>query len=325
MTGGAAFSPAFDAREVARRPLSYRDGACTVSDRAAHVRAGSAVVRVGPRTLAIVQDDASFVAWVDTDAWVVTDTALPSPSGVRQFDDGRGNKAGKLDLEAALFVPSARLLVAFGSGSTARRERVALVPTDGVAPPRVVEAPLLYATLRGTAAFAGSELNVEGATVHEGDVVFFQRGNGLGPAVDATGRMALGPLLAHLAGDGACPPLTRIASWNLGALGGVRLTFTDGTVDAGGHLAFAASAEASPDATRDGPVAGSVLGRLDERTGATVLGRLLGRDGAPLRDKVEGLAFDPSDAARAFAVVDSDAPDVPCVLLELALGDGWSR
>ena len=42
----------------------------------------------------------------------------------------------------------------------------------------LIAAPRLYAALRGVAAFAGSELNVEGAAAIDGRVRLFNRGNG---------------------------------------------------------------------------------------------------------------------------------------------------
>src|SRR5215207_7995120 len=88
--------PALGARVVRRTPLRYRDGDDASLDRPAHVRAGSGLAWVdtsrGPR-LAVVQDDAHFVALVDPRDGLAEAIALPpGPGGLRQFDDGRGNK-----------------------------------------------------------------------------------------------------------------------------------------------------------------------------------------------------------------------------------------
>src|SRR5690606_17272693 len=101
------------------------------------------------------------------------------------------------------------------------------------------------------------------------DVMFFQRGNGaprggLRP-VDATARVSLADLVGYLESGAPCPPLRDVSAWDLGALEGVRLTFTDAAIGPRGEIAFVACAEASPDATRDGPVSGVALGRLDDR------------------------------------------------------------
>lgn len=330
----ARVEPSLAARVVRRRPLFYARGADASLDRPLHVRAGSALARIGPGALAIVQDDASFVALVDLARGAVDDLPLPSPSGVRQFDELRGNKDDKLDLEAAVYLEEAGRLVAFGSGSSPKRERVVLVgglgaPSTANPTVEIADAPELYAMMRADRAFSGSELNVEGAAVDGEDIVFFQRGNGAGAAVDATARVAAGALVDWLVGRarggaGAPPPLVGVVAWDLGATdAGTRLTFTDGARAPRGGLAFLACAEASPDATRDGPVSGVVVGRLDDRERSCTFGVVLDERGAPLLDKAEGLAFDPDDARHAWAVVDKDDPGCPSELLDLALGDGW--
>lgn len=157
----AVLDSALSARVVARRPLVYTEGADARLDRPAHVRAASALVRLGSRTL-IVQDDALWLADLDP-AGHVHAVALPSgPDGLRLFGADRGNKRDKPDFEACASLPSEKgpLLALFGSGSTRRRERITLVGTEG---PRIVEATAFYEALRGEVAFAGAELNIEGA------------------------------------------------------------------------------------------------------------------------------------------------------------------
>jgi hypothetical protein len=337
----ARVEPSLGARVIGRTSLLYARGADRSLDRPAHVRAGSALARLGGQRLAVVQDDACFVAILDgvggpRAAVAVRDVQLPATEGVRLFDDTRGNKKLKLDLEACLVVDDGALLVAFGSGSTDARERVVLIEEPGTPDPRVVmvEARTLYATLRGNAELAGSELNVEGAAIADDDVLLFQRGNGA-PAggrlpVDATARLDRRALLAYLQGlrDPAhappCPPLRDVRQWDLGTIDGVRLTFTDGVAMRGRWTGFLACAEASPDATRDGPVSGVALGRLDDRDQVAELAPITDERGAPLRDKAEGLTFDDADPRRAWLVVDRDDPAAPAELLELTLGDGWA-
>lgn len=306
------FDDTLSARVVARRPLFYARGADAAEDRPAHVRAGSAIASLGER-LVVVQDDASFFALLDRDGTVL-DVALPSTDGVRQFDKRRGNKAKKLDLEACLVHDGA--LYAFGSGSTSERERV-VVLREGVV--QVKEARALYAMLRGEPAFAGSELNVEGAARVGDDVVLFQRGNGAPHGgilpVDATARLDARALALHLEHGASLPPLRDVTPWTLGHAGGVRLTFTDGATTPGGALAFLACAEDSPDAVEDGPVTGVAVGLVGDADARLTL--VLDEAGRPLLDKAEGLAF--TSATQAFVVVDKDDPTIASELLELAL------
>jgi len=78
----------------------------------------------------------------------------------------------------------------------------------------------------------------------------------------------------------------------------------------------------SADAVADGPVAGTVLGVFaPEGPARTCVVR--DERGARLRAKVEGLALDPADPRRSFAVVDPDDPHEPAALLELALDGPW--
>jgi hypothetical protein len=121
-----------------------------------------------------------------------------------------------------------------------------------------------------------------------------------------------------------CPPLRDVVAWELGAAEGTRLTFTDGVSTRTRWTAFLACAEASPDATRDGPVSGVAVGRLDPRAREAELAMIVDEHGAPLLDKAEGIALDDEDVRRAWLVVDRDDPDAPAELLELRLGEGWT-
>ncbi len=125
----ARLDPALAATIVSRRPLHYRASAHPSLDRPPHVRAGSSLTWVGNR-LGLVQDDANFVALVDPRSGLSRSIALPAgEEGKRHFDDARGNKRFKLDLEACCTIegPSGTLLLALGSGSKKRRRRVVTV------------------------------------------------------------------------------------------------------------------------------------------------------------------------------------------------------
>lgn len=293
---------------VARTPLFYAEGPSPQHDRPAHVRAGSGLAWRG-ESLVVVQDDALFLAHVDPKTGRATAEALPSIGGQRQFDKGRGNKMAKADLEAVCVFETGEL-VAFGSGSSPRRESVVLED-------ELVAANGLYAALRAEKGFSGCELNVEGATVHAGDLVLFNRGNGSPKdlACDASVRLAAAPFLSWLRGKGKLPPLRDVTRYELGTIDGVRLTFTDAAVR-GGSLAYLAAAEESPDAIEDGPVAGTALGWI---TGDEVRYCVIEERGEPFREKAEGLALDPRDESLAWIVLDKDEPDAPAELCRLEL------
>lgn len=276
------------------------------------------------RHLAIVQDDASFLALVDP--FEPSDVrAIPYGSGViRTFDEARGNKAHKLDLEACLSLPERDLFLGFGSGSTARRESVLVARALGPSPQlRVVHAPQLYAMLRANVGFAGSELNVEGVACVGDRVRMFNRGNGAPRGeiqpIDASLDFSLDALLAHLLDGAPLPQPSEPVRYDLGQVDGVRLGFTD-AVAVGERVFYLAAAEASPDAYRDGPVAGVVVGVID---GERVRCARVLANGAPFDGKAEGVVFDPSDPRRGFLVIDRDAPDAPAELLRLELSGPW--
>ncbi|MCK6506291.1 hypothetical protein L6R53_23445 [Myxococcota bacterium] len=311
-----------------REPLRYAEGPSAALDRPGHVRAASALLAT-PHGHLVIQDDALFLACRGPTGRVEA-LALPAPDGVRLFGDDRGNKAGKLDLEAALSWPSpgGPLLVALGSGSTPARERVVVMPLSG-GPPRVRRAPGLYAALAG--ALAGAALNVEGAfRTGQGHLRLLQRGNGAG-GVDAVIDLDGGWLDAWLAGGEGAPPLRGVVRWHLGLLDGVPLSWTDGLAlpaspGAPTRWLFSAAAEASPDAVRDGPVTGSVLGWADEEGGAWAPVR--DERGALARVKIEGIAAGDrgtagGDGGTILAVTDADDPQAPAELLTLRLEGGW--
>jgi hypothetical protein len=313
--------PALVARVIRRIPLRYRDGADASLDRPAHVRSASGICWLG-HELAVIQDDAAFLALVDPSTFAVRALTLPPGSdGLRQFDDGRGNKAFKLDLEACLVtrIDGEEVLVAFGSGSKKRmRDRMVIVnPHRNTV--HVHEAPRFYKALRRLDAFSGSELNVEGAVLRDGILRLFNRGNGKPdddqPAVDATIDVEWSALLRFLADpdEAPVPEMAQVTQYDLGKLDGWRLTFTDACV-AGDRVLYTATAEDSPDATQDGPVAGSALGII-EPSGATRYAVLRDDGGEILRAKVEGVAISRRDDHTVHLVVDVDAPDAPSELL----------
>lgn len=315
------------ARIVERAPLFYDGGPSAEEDRPAHVRAASGLAWFRGE-LALVQDDAAFLALVDPASLRVRALPLPrGPGGHRQFDDLRGNKADKLDLEA-LFA-TGELLVGLGSGATPARRRALL--HDG-ASARIADAGELYRELEAMAELAGSELNLEGAApLPDGRLRLFQRGNGdpsrARPPVDATLDVATRELLAYLAGEGPAPRLDAgaVTQYRLGAHDGVRLTFTDAAYDpTSGRLYYLACAERSPDAVRDGEVTGSAIGVFDDLDGGGALrfAWLGDGDGRALAVKAEGLAF--GAGGQVHVVLDADDPARPSDLCRVELVGPWA-
>src|SRR5687768_11020202 len=155
----SAHDPRLRATVLSCRPLAIPAGADAAEDRPAWVRSASGLAPLGG-FVALIQDDANFVVLLDPDGTPVAHLTLPrGADGLRQFDDLRGNKRLKLDLEACVAVPdpTGPLVLAFGSGSTRAREQVVrvTVAADGVPAAEVLPAPALYETLRAEPRFAG--------------------------------------------------------------------------------------------------------------------------------------------------------------------------
>ncbi|MBA2662216.1 MAG: hypothetical protein H0U74_07960 [Bradymonadaceae bacterium] len=318
------------ARVVRTESLYYHSGADPLLDQPAHVRAGSALVRVGSK-LAVIQDDANFIALVELPGLRTEALVLPAgPGGLRLFGDDRGNKADKWDLEAALSIEDAQgtTLVAFGSGSSARRFYVVIVRwTSSNATPQVsvVHRPAFYQALLDDRAFSGAALNIEGAalSVDGQSVHLFQRGNGdlvdgVAP-VNAVCTLDWAPLHAHLLdANEPLPRLRDVVQYALGSVGGVSLSFTDAT-NAGPHLIYCAAAEDTPDTYSDGPVVGTALGVITG--GETRYTPLLDAEDRPFLAKIEGVLL--IDEKRAFVVTDRDDPELPSQLCEVELDGPW--
>lgn len=330
----ASPDPAIGARVVRRLPLVYADGAAHDLDRPAHVRAGSGIARLGEQ-LVVVQDDANFLALIDPATGEARAVPLPpGHDGRRQFDDRRGNKHLKLDLEACFTAPDEQggvVAVAIGSGSTSRRERIvtAREPANA-AGVTVHDAATLYRALRADPDFAPGEMNVEGAIYADGVVRLFARGNGGPrdghPSINATCELDWAELRHYLTDPGAhpAPRPHGVIQYTLGEIDGLALGFTDAAVvgDQPRFTLFSAAAEDSPDVTRDGRVSGSAIGVL-EAGGRARWTLLLDAAGQPFSAKVEGVLVIPGDPGRLHVVIDQDDPDAPSELCVVELTGPW--
>lgn len=321
------------------RPLLYDAGADASTDRPAHVRAASGVVAFGG-DLAIIQDDARFVARVRGNrVHVIT---LPSADGgLRLFDDGRGNKADKLDFEASLVLQASGAaktgvgtapgaggarLIGFGSGSSPRRESLLLID-EITERAEVREVPAFYRGLREHPVLEGAQLNIEGSVVVGDAIRLFQRGNGRtrvgGEPVNATldlDRASFENWLDRGGDTGGTPLPTAAKRWDLGREQGVPYGFTDATT-IGDDIVFVAVAEDSSDAVTDGAVLGVAIGTW--RAGELVMVPLVEADGSRSTRKVEGIAPDPRAPGQLVVVTDVDDHERPAELCTLSLDGFW--
>lgn len=325
----ARHDSALQARIVRRTPLYYDDDPAPELERPPYVRAGSSLTCIAEYVV-VVQDNTNFIALIDVSRSRATSLPLPAgPDGDRVFDAEHGNKRHKFDLEACVAIPAdnGSLLVAFGSGSSAERQRIVVVrwPEHEQPQAQVYDGTSFYQRLRDTADFAGSELNVEGA-VYLGDdrLRFFQRGNGAAhdglQPIDATCELRWSELWAYLQAPDTPPPTPEaIVQYDLGELDGCRLGFSDAEL-VGDVILYSASAETTSEANTDGAIQGSVLGVIDA-DGARYAW-LTDADGQPLAEKIEGLTIGVGDRYQAYFVVDDDK-DEPSALFEVELSGPW--
>jgi hypothetical protein len=312
--------------------MCYADGPSDEDDRPPYVLAASGL-SIFREYLAVIQDDANWLALIDADQRVSAVPLPPGPNGDRVFTKSRGNQDYKCDLEACISVPGEHglELIGFGSGSQAGREWILRVSeTAGGGKDRetpdfttdLFKAEPFFAMLRAQLDFCGSGLNLEGAVAIDDErIVLFQRGNaapcGELQPIDATAELTWSELRAYLADPerNEPPQLKGVRSYELGQLDGVRLTFSDAEHLGGGRILYSASAEDR----ETGAIAGSVLGIL-EADGSARWTELIDGDGAPFKAKIEGLTRDLHDERMIHFVVDDDDDGVPSKVFQAMIG-----
>lgn len=281
----------------------------------AHLSAASGLVKSGDR-LFVVADDEHHLA--------VFDLSHREPGRLVPIFDGalplrhKARKAAKPDCEALLVLPAFAgyphgALMVMGSGSRPSRQRGALLALDAAGAIQGSARPVDLAPLLDPLRDRVPDLNIEGALVHGDTLSLLQRGNGAA-AVNARIGLSWPELHRWLAEAGPAPEAASITRFELGAVDGVALSFTDGAALPDGGWLFSAAAEDSSDTYSDGRCTGSVIGLVD--AGGTI--RMLER--LALTCKVEGITA--SAAGRTIElllVTDADDRRQPALLLSAAL------
>lgn len=278
------------------------------SDRHDGVRAASSILKFAGGYL-IAQDDSTFAAfWKDTQINPIR--LFPPQEGADTFSPARGNKKLKPDLELGVVVPleAQPAAIFFGSGSTDKRMRAAIVREDLSA--ATTEIPSLYNAAMHVLGIGGAVLNLEAATEIPGGVRFFQRGNGqTGTPVNASFDLDLETLAKALNGEQQIQPqdLRNVRRYDLGFLDGAALGFSAATTLPDGRVVFVAAAEASPNTYDDGPCTGSVIGVIDKDGTVSSVAELPPGPEGPR--KIEGLALESVEGKSATFRLVEDADD----------------
>lgn len=289
---------------VARRDPE-RQARITAVHRLDGVRAGSALLRSNGRLLA-VQDDAWCVAWVTLPGFRIELQVL-------QGDGAALPKQQKPDFEAAVKGPDGMIHL-LGSGSTPNRCAIVRIDPAG-AITEIRNHPALYGRI-GAALRPSGRPNIEGAIVMDDRLRLFHRGAGKTPS--ASVDLPLAVL------EGARPEVLASQTFELGRLDDIALHFTAAALWKAGCTMFLATAEDTENAIDDGPVAGSVIGWINEegngRQGPARASwaRLLEPDGQPSRRKAEGLVVE-DDGKAAWILTDPDDSHAPAELCRVLL------
>ena len=256
--------------------------------------------------LYVVADDEHHLA--------VIDAASGNGHWVRLFegdlpDKPKQRKATKPDLETLIELPACSelpfgALLALGSGSRLNRQTGVIMVFDARGEfteiPRLIDLAALYAPLR----HALGDLNIEGGLIRGNDFLLLQRAH-QGQARNVCMRFAwheVRPWL--LGGDVTVPQALDHVTYELGAIDGVALGFSDATALPSGAWVFSAVAEATRDSYHDGGCAGSAIGVVAPD------GRLRSLQHLEGAWKVEGIAaLQLGDGATLQLTLVTDADD----------------
>jgi len=278
-----------------------------------HLSAASGLVCIGGQAYVVADDELHLGLF---------DLGRNGPGRLLQLfpgelpDDNAERKALKPDLETLALLPPMSgyphgALLALGSGSKKNRRKGVLLALDvggtlGAAP-QLIALDALYRALESKV----DDLNIEGAFVNGDQLLLLQRGNKKSQrnALIALPLVEILPLLR----DPAASIKVRkrdIIQFDLGKIGDVPLTFTDGAPLPNGDFLFSAVAENTDDSYADGVCLGAAIGVAAPDGAVKFLQPLL----QPY--KVEGIsARVDGDGIQMLLVTDADDPTVPASLL----------
>jgi len=283
------------------------------TSRPAHLSAASGLVRVGEYLYVVADDELQLGVF----------PAIGNSPGdlVRLFsgelpDSQKQRKADKPDLEVLIRLPPfvnfpTGALLALGSGSTPNRRTGSLLSLDArgrvIGLPCSIDLTGIYMPLQRQF----TTLNIEGAVVFGDEFVLLQRGHNKQPQ-SACIRFRLADVTAALGTTqslGTAAPIA-ISTYDLGAVDGVPLCFSDGAALPDGAMIFTAIAESTDDGYTDGPCVGAAIGIINRE------GRLCFLQRVGQGYKIEGIeARVEGSLIKLLLVTDADDAETPARLL----------
>ena len=298
------------ARFIRELTLASQTGASSVG----HISAASGMVVVG-EFLYVIADDELHLGVFDR-------SGASAGSLVRLFpgelpDAHAERKALKPDLEALVRLPAFPgyahgALLALASGSKPNRRTGVVLELDEsgrvVKEPRPCDLTPFYSSLESRF----PALNIEGAVVLGDELVLLQRASKTQPenALISFSLFAIFRAMNPATSPTRLIEARRVQILDLGMIGRVPLSFTDGATLPDGRIVFSAVAENTEDTYLDGPCLGAAIGIVG--TG----GRLETMQRLDPTEKIEGIhATVEGDRISVLLVTDADDANVPAKLL----------
>jgi len=232
-------------------------------------------------TAYIVCDDATGIYQINLQDFRQNKIALKN----LPFEIYQEPKPIKHDFESACFITwkAKEYLVAFGSGSNSNsRDSLLMLNINETSDQRTISLHEFYRQLQILTKTDSTQWNIEGVTVAGSSMVIVNRGNNLMLVCNVN------DLFAFLISSNVPFPQVKHHQLKLPFIGKYEARLSGICTIDENDLLFCASAEATSDWTKDGPVLGSYFGRYSLKDGKLTATYLLkDKQNKPLKEKIE--------------------------------------
>lgn len=229
-------------------------------------------------------------------------------------------KKTKHDFESALTarIQGKNCLLAFGSGSSPRREKLLLAGVDNDNEQRIVPLFYLYSALRERYQLSKEALNIEGAALCNERLFLFLRKKNLVISMDWRDFEAylLAPSEKNI-------PKTESQHIQLPKHAGIIAGFSGVTEVNNSKLVFCASLEHAPNHIDDGPIYGSYIGTIQVKKDGKLhlddITLLQDNKGATIREKIESVVVTGVNGTSLTVILVSDNDSGASKLFEVTI------